>query len=422
MTISPPSKVDHYISKPLSVLASGVDSLVLTIDVTWEDDSFFEYLTSMKDIAKELDGTVPVILGKNHLDEPLLFLLQPFGTKGYEWILNGKDFSLRIGNWLEPQSRPSIIAEIRSEALWALGPLLSVEILFALLHDAKATFEQVKASRIDLCVDLLLSEKTWDINLNKYLSTRATYRAAHFHNSTLTGISIGKGKLAARLYDKPLEITQKSKKFWMYGIWGIDSVPENLRLIRVEAQFRREGIKELGLDTVSDFFLHPENLWAYFAENWLKFQTNPGKHHTQRKTLPFWKTVQKGFLGVQDAIPLIRCKSIQTKKKQQFAQTAGALTSLIAIDHEEQGYSLDHETTIDDTLATFKEYSQVSGKNDFELNIDILTKRAKHHKAKKKMLDVHKQRTDHGLPCNLPIDSLKLEGQEKWKNFLQQKN
>jgi hypothetical protein len=358
----------------------------------------------MKELAKSNDEIVAIQLGKNNLDEPLLFTLQPFGTKGYEWILNGKDFSLRIGNWLEPKSRPSIIAEIRSEALWALGPKTSVEILIFLLNDSKASIKTIKVSRIDLCIDLLLPEKTWGFNLVKYIGTRATYRAVHFHNSTLTGISIGKGKIAARLYDKPLEITQKSKKFWMYDIWGIDSTPEDLRIIRIEAQFRREGIKELGLDSVSDFFLHPENLWSYFANNWLKFQNNPGKHHTQRKTLPFWKTVQKGFLGVQDALPLIRCKSIQTKKLQQFAQAAGSLTSLIAIDHEERGYPVGHETTIDDTLSTFKKYSQLTGKNDFELGIDIMTKRAKHHKAQKKMLTTHKKRMEEGFPCNLPID------------------
>lgn len=403
MTISPPSKVDSNSLKPLSVLAAGVDSLVVTIDVTWEDDSFFEYLTTMKDLAKSNEGPVAIQLGKNNLDEPLLFLLQSFGTKGYEWILSGKDFSLRIGNWLEPQSRPSVIAQIHSEALWALGPHTSVEILLFLLNDSKASIKTIKASRIDLCVDLLLPEKKWDINLIKYLNTRATYRAVHFHNITMTGISIGKGKIAARLYDKPLEIIQKSKKIWMYDIWGIKSIPEDLRLIRVEVQFRREGIKELGLDSVSDFLLHPENLWAYFANRWLKFQNNPGKHHTQRKTLPFWKTVQKGFLGVQDALPLIRCKSIQTKKLQQFAQAAGSLTSLIAIDHEERGYPIGHETTIDDTLSTFKKYSQSTGKSDFELGIDIMTKRAKHHKAHKKMLTTNKQRMDHGFPCNLPI-------------------
>lgn len=404
MTISPPSKVAPESLKPLSVLASGVDSLNITINVNWENDSFFQYLAAQKEIAKIYGGPIAVKLAGSSQVETLLFQIQPYGSKGYEWVLNGNDYSLKIGNWLEPISRPSIVAEIRSETLWALGPITAVETLLNLLNNAKASFESIKASRIDLCVDILLPEKTWDLNLIKYAVSMAALKSPYFYYASLTGISIGRGKVSARLYDKPLEIRQKSKKFWMYDLWGITEIPEHLKLIRVEVQFRREALKSLGLETLSDFFQHPENLWAYFSKDWLKFQNNPGKHHTQRHTLPFWKVATNGFLGVQNPEPLIRCKSLSTKKSQHIAQAAGLLNSLIAIEQEESNLPLEHETSQAESLRRFGKALTGTGKTDFEHNNDILIKRAKNNQTRIKMAEVQEKRMALGFPCNLPIE------------------
>lgn len=404
MTISPPSKVYRIPSYPAPILASGVDTLDLAIDVVWKDESFFEYLSEMKALAQQEEKDVAITFGARDGQAPLLLAIKPHGNKGHEWVLHGNDYSLTIGNWLKPKTRPSIMAHIHSEALWSLGPEASLDILLTLLRQSGARMQGVKPSRVDLCVDYLMPEKLWSLNLLKYKVTRAAYCASHIRHNALTGISIGKGKIAARLYDKPLEIKQKSKKFWMYDVWGIQSVPEGYRIIRIESQFRREAIKELGIDLTGDLFDHLDNMWAYFSQEWLKFQNNPGKHHLSRKTLPFWATIQNGFFGVQDARPLIRCQSLQTKKKQLAAQAYGTASSFIAIEQEEKGEALGHETTLKNSLHSLGQYFEQNGKNEFELNIDIFTKRAKYHKAKTKMLEVHKQRNALGFPSNLPID------------------
>ncbi|MBU4357557.1 MAG: hypothetical protein KJ822_19750 [Proteobacteria bacterium] len=404
MTNSPPSKVDRIPTCPSSILASGVDSLVLTIDVIWKDDSFFKYLASMKAIAKQEEKDVAITIGSREGREPLLLSIKPFGTKGHEWILQGDDYALTIGDWLEPKSRPGINATIRSETLWALGPEIAVTILLDLLTSSGARIQRVKPSRVDLCVDYLMPERQWSRNLEKYMVTRAVDCSPHSRHKVFSGFSLGKGSVVGRLYDKPLEISQKSKKFWMYNVWGIESVPEGYRIIRVEGQFRRAAIKELGIDSVADLFGHLDNLWAYFSKAWLKFQNNPGKHHLLRKTVPFWKTIQNGFYGVQGAHPLIRCKSLQTKKKQIAAQVYGLLNSFIAIEQEEKGAAIGQETTMGNSLARLGDYFKQDGKNEFELNIDIITKRAKHNKAKTKMLEVDKRRSTMGFPSNLPIE------------------
>ncbi|MEW6521590.1 MAG: hypothetical protein AB1461_19500 [Thermodesulfobacteriota bacterium] len=404
MTISPPAKVNSSILSPFQVLTSGIDSLYLAIDIKWENEGFFEYLGQMKSLAIQNEKDTAIIIRNQDDQEIWLCTIKPHGSKGHEWVLTGSEFSLTIGNWLKPKSRPSIMAEIRSETLWRLGPNEAVEFLLHVLTQAGASIEAVKPSRVDLCVDMVLPQELWTVDLMPYRVTRACYAAPHYFNNDLTGISIGRGKVSARLYDKPLEIRQKSKKFWMYDVWGIDTVADEFKVIRIESQFRREAIKELGIESIYELLTHTENLWAYFSRDWLKFQGNPGKHHTQRNTLEWWQIVQKGFLGVQNATPLIRCKALSTKKKQLFAQTYGTMNSMIAIDQDTKYLPLQHEISLEQYLPDFLDYAKQVGKNEFELNIDIFNKRAKYQRTREKMAEVHRKRESLGFPSNLPVE------------------
>ena len=90
----------------------------------------------------------------------------------------------------------------------------------------------------------------------------------------MKGISIGKGNISARLYDKPLEIKQQSKKYWMYDVWGINKndLDDNHKIIRVEFQLRRELIKDLGANYFEDLLKGYGKIWAYCTQKWLKFQ------------------------------------------------------------------------------------------------------------------------------------------------------
>lgn len=330
--------------------------------------------------------------------------IKPHGTKGYEWIITGNDFSLIIGNWDKPRSKPSVMAQISSEGLWRLGPVVAVDFLTELISCSGGKIVSNKISRVDLCIDMTFPAKVWTMNLINYVVSRATYTAPHFHNRKLTGLSIGKKKIAARLYDKPLEIKQKSKKFWMFNIWGIRTVPDSLKIIRIEFQLRREVIKDLGLDQIESLFNHCDNLWAYCSKEWLKFQSRPGKHHTQRKTFRWWKIIQDGFLGIQAATPLIRYKSIRSKQDQLLAQTLGTLESIHALDCELGNFPADQDTTSTELLKTLRQHLGKRRKKDEELTKDIKDKRAKYHKASAKSLEVHKKRQELNLPSNLTVD------------------
>ncbi len=395
MTISPPANVKHVPIEDSKVLCSGIDTLYLAINVKWINDQLFQYLEQYKNIAidEEREATVE-LKAKN---DSCLFNIQPYGTQGYQWFLLGHDYALKIGNWMKPKSRPSILAEIRSEALWSEGPRKAVRRLLHLLKGSRAEIESVKPSRVDLCLDMIFPEELWKMELIDYRVTRANYAAPHFFNSTLTGISIGKGNLSARLYDKVLEINQKSKKTWMHEIWGMNLPPDGFKIIRVEFQIRREAIKELGLDTAADLLHYSSNLWAYCTEKWLKFQNNPGKHPNQRKTFDWWKIVQKGYSNEQKACPLVRIQACCADIERLCGQIYGSSTSMLAVKLDSEGQDI--ETVNSEYLVeAFKDGLTNKAITDAKLNKDVMKKRARYDRRKAKVRAAYRMRKELGLP------------------------
>lgn len=380
MTISPPANVKN----DSVVYASGIDTLVLAIDAVWENETVFRYLEVLKDQARHENSDYSGILmtADDSLEFP--FDIKPHGTDGYAWLISNKEYVLKIGNWTAPKSRPSLMVEIKSETLWRRGVNESLEWIAWLLEGVGAHLQVIKPSRVDLCLDLCLPVSIWSMAIMDYAVTRADDYAPYFKDRVLTGISIGKGHIQARLYDKALEILQKSKKYWMYVVWGLDALPEQKRMIRIEYQIRREILKELGIENITDLHQKLPNLWSYCTRKWLKFQDQPGKHHTARKTLEWWQIVQDGFQGVQDAEPLIREKAYRQDKKQLTMQTYGLLTSLKAAELEQQEQSIDKTVRLEECFNTLRRELIFNGKNSNDMNERIIRKRARHHRAKTK--------------------------------------
>ncbi len=399
MTISPPAKVKNHPVEEFVVMASGIDSLNLAIDVNWGMvPSLFLYLEDLKAKAKESgEECRGSIRTADDLSE-WHFTIPPYGAKGYEWILNGKDFTFKIGTWLEPKSMPSILVEIRSETLWHLGAKESVEFIIDLLIAKGGKHITVKPSRVDMCVDLLGPRDFWGAHLVDFAVTRAKYSATHFDNRRLTGISIGRGVMTARLYDKPLEIRQQSKKFWMYDIWGISEVPEGQIIVRVEFQLRRESIVALGLRSADELFEFHANAWKYCSEKWLKFQSNPGKHHTQRKTFSWWNVIQEGFRGAQGVTPLVRCRAIAQQKDQFKNQLIGAWSSLLALDNNENDNGIDSAKAFGNSVFEIFKYKKALEENGRNFTEIIQKKMAKNSRLISKQSKALLERQKNGFP------------------------
>jgi len=399
VTISPPAKVKTSDESAI-ILASGIDTLYLTINVEWASDQLFTYLADLKEQAINLDSEVSGDLASVEGEQSWPFEIKCFGSNGYEWILLGKEFVLKIGNWLKPKSRPSVMVEIGSETLWHLGPVQTVQKILNILLAAKGTRLAVKASRIDLCVDLLLPADLWHPGILDYAVTRAHDLRSHWKHGKFTGFGVGKGKLSARLYDKALEIETKSKKYWLFDIWGLTEIPEGYKAIRVEYQLRRQAITELGMNCPDDVFQFGSNAWAYCSQYWLKFQDRPGTHHTQRNTLPWWQQVQTGYQGAQNAHPLIRAKALRADKKQIMQQAFGLLSSLTAIQQEELHEKIGTDADLAECLMALFNGSELLDAKKRNFGEKVTAKRAKYSRSKQKAEEVAILRRSLGFPNN----------------------
>lgn len=380
MTLSPPANVK---TGDYQILSSGIDTLYLTLDLVWDDDSLFKEFDRLKEESRSMGYEAEGLLKTLDGSKSLKFNMMPYGSSGgYTWILKSKDYLIKIGNFLTPCSRPGIKLEIRSEALWRMGAENAVMWILELIKGVGTSIIYIKVSRADLCLDMAVPSELWSPSIMDYVVTDARserdYKQIH---SCFEGVDLGKGKIRNRIYDKPKEIIQKSSKTWMYEIWGIENVPSDKRIIRTEFQLTREGIKELGIGAVPDLFEKDINVWRYLTESWLKFQDRPGTHHTQRTTLDWWIKVQDGYKGSQNAIPAIRTKAIKTDKERLFQQALGLLTSLQAAELEENSIEHNQQVRIEDCVSTFlKEFSK-NRKYGEVLNDRIKRKRPRYYRA-----------------------------------------
>lgn len=332
MTNSPPPIVPGTIPVGARVLASGFDTLVLALDVAWQDDSFLLTLGELKRAAAD-SGEDQALLLSDAEGQPIgPFAVKPYGVRGYEWLLTSADCTMRIGRWLQPGSRPGVMLELGSEVLWRLGAEVAVRRALEALEAQGGHVVVAKASRVDVCLDVLLPRSEWSPALLPLCVCLARSRSMHLSNSSFSGLSLGRGVVVARLYDKALEIATKSRdKAWMYRVWGLESVPEGHVVARIEFQLRREALKSLQLETIQDVFGQRGRVWAYCTEQWLELRADPGKQHHQRETLDWWRMVQRGFDGAQPGNALLREAAVNVQRKQLEAQLKGFASSLAAL-------------------------------------------------------------------------------------------
>jgi len=341
MTISPPSNVKVFQSGSISVLASGIDSLSVSLQIEWQSTRLFELLTILKVEAKKTEQDQPARLEVGSDKADWLFVVKPHGKDGYEWILTGSEMTLKVANWQSPKQRPSVMVDIRSETLWTHGLDAAVNRVLSLIEVMDGLCLVVKPSRVDVCVDVLLPADVWEEELRKHFVTRAHQVNPHFRNGALTGFSIGRGVTSARLYDKALEIETKSGKVWMYDIWKLRFVPPDFRVIRVEFQVRRERLKELGCNTWTRLQVNLPGLWNYCAKHWLRLVEDASAHHTQQVLFPWWQVVVDGFVGAQGANELVREKTFSVELARHANQIVGGLGSIVAIESGDDFIDMD---------------------------------------------------------------------------------
>jgi len=389
------AQVAECVGEAGRILASGVDSVDLSLYVTWRNEDFFKLLENLKANAKANGAAMPGAI--EALGDRWIFNVKAHGSEGYAYLITSAEFELKVLQAMRPRQRPSVVISIRSATLWHRGVVESVDWMLELLRTQGAIIDKAMIGRGDPCADILVRDSLFNTDLKRHAVKRARQTTSHDDGDLTTGLKFGAGSILARLYDKPLEIETKSKKFWMYDIWQLKEVPPGHRIIRVEFQIRREAFKELGIDTIWQFTNYARNLWAYCTQNWLKFQDRPDLHHTQQRTMPWWSTIQNGFLGGQRGCPLVRAKQVGANKMQLAQQMFGQLTSLLALDSDGD-ITPGGEIQIEQPLSTVIESAELIGMTPSKCFEQVRRKLAKQVKSVSKFLEAEEKREALGLP------------------------
>ncbi len=332
---TPSSNVKLGDGEAARVLASGDDSLYLSLDVEWEPLSLV-MLMEWKEQAK-LNEADTAVLFKVSNSDGCAFGLKAFGIQNYAYVLKGKEYDLSIGNWALPKKTiPSVLVQIHAETLWRLGEQAAVERLIALIVEAGGNVQAVRVSRADVCVDLLLPASTWVPAIQDEAVTRAATWGSYRWRRAFTGVTYGKGEVVGRIYDKMAEIKTKSGKWWLLDVWKINGVDESCRVVRVEFQLRRAALKEMGVDTWEDWKAKRAGVWKYCCSSWLRMVDDPKKHHTMQTVQPWWVIAQTGYDGADKACEAVRVKACRVDRKQLVQQIVGLVSAVAAVDLQDE--------------------------------------------------------------------------------------
>lgn len=322
-------------------VGSGVDTLYLNVAYaslqdaqqkkpeTLDSDLAYQ-LDDLKSLAKEQETEVPTPWYFHNV--PLM--LHPFGTgQGqWSWLLTHPHFNLTVAHG----RLNGIIAQVRvsSSFLWShewCGSALAEIHDFLMVIFGERIYLQV--SEVHLCTDVINWKPDADDWQRRFIS-RAVSDDIHLAPDTedpdkairalrqwkdLSTLQFGRasGRLYVVIYNKSLEIEQKSKKVWMYDLWSKEKendVPVwdgKSEVWRVEARFKRPFLHTSGIEGAYDFLNHVKDIWGYavghayggddgMPDGWLRLAI-PGTdtNRTRWEVDPAWKVVQGAFDEVE---------------------------------------------------------------------------------------------------------------------------
>jgi hypothetical protein len=164
--------------------------------------------------------------------------------------------------------------------------------------------------------------------------TRARIIRSHYVNHEFTGWSIGDGgQLVCRLYDKFLEVITKSAAVYLFDLWAAAGWDSDQPVFRLEAQFRRGVLDQLGISTVDHLQTNQRGMWRYFSEDWLRLTIpdDSNKNPSRWPTHPLWNKLATVPWGDQDQPKLKRFRKERIPRDERiFPAGLGYISSFMA--------------------------------------------------------------------------------------------
>jgi len=310
------------------ILRAGIDSLYLSfsgrLDSTRDKELATKKLTAQS--SEEVKrASAQLILADHRL------AVAERGKGKFSYVLSDNWYHISVSS-REAQDMPLAYVQVSSEVLTLAGYGAACSKLHTLIAALGRIAHKPKISRIDLCVDFVWEADLDFIHPSQWV-TRATQKHTYFNNNALSGWVIGAGgDISARLYNKTLEI-KKSHKDYLKSVWAKAGWDDEQTVWRLEFQFRRQVLKELGVEFTSQIESNLSGLWRYATTKWLKLTLPSNTDDTQSRwpMHPLWMMLTKADWGVKTHQPLTRITKARVPTDHRlFFHGLGSITSFMA--------------------------------------------------------------------------------------------
>jgi hypothetical protein len=298
----------------MPIVADNIDTLILNVKLRQD---FPLELAQQLDVLKEAsqEAEEDVVTDYTFAGERLF--IRPHGAgKQWRWILHAPSLHLEVGLGKHTQ----IVAKVRLSAayLWATEIGDALTQVYGFLTGLLGSEPFLQVSEAHLCVDVA----GWELAVGDAAAfvTSGHRRGLRLEDEdetqpalqiNLNGRRCGTldfSKGAAHsccIYDKTKEITV-SRKDWMHEVWKRNGWDGEARVTRVEFRYKRECLREMGVEEAYAFLDQISSLWAYSTKQWLR-HTLPSSDRNKARwpTSPLWEQVQQAtFFG--DEVPAVR--------------------------------------------------------------------------------------------------------------------
>lgn len=256
----------------------GVDSLYLSypgqLSETVDTD-----LRELKRLAQERDDLAAKAqyqLGGH------LFEVKDKSSGLFPFTLEDDAFQIRLSAH-HAKALPMAYVKLSSRYLSHQAPADAEAHLRSLLYPL-GEVGAPKVSRIDLFVDFASSVDMESWKRSAWV-TKASSVSQYAQDQAFTGWLVGAGgPLMARLYNKRIEL-RKSGKTYLEPLWREAGWDGEQAVWRLEFQFKREVLDQLGLSSVPGVLGNLNGLWSYATTEWLKL-TIPSESDQTRSRWP----------------------------------------------------------------------------------------------------------------------------------------
>lgn len=350
------------ITCPLTVV-NGLDFLKVSFWLEWDSTELFRELEALKTLVQFTeDNSIPY-----HAPGGFDWNLHRTGTSRYSYRLTSGDLTLLLNTRKSDGVVPTARLEIGSLSCWSPGFFTIYERMIKWLKALGASIAKEIVSEVHLAANFIQT----DINAlgiedeNRWVSRVHKFNI-HWDRRKLSGITMGKGDIMLRIYDKVLELRNSPHKQVVFAeIWKA-FVYDQFPVTRVEFQIRRAVINEFEnkIITVKNLLFSFQALWTYCTHSWSRFCSKAvDRNHNQSKANNafFWDTVaQLDWTGVHkvERKKRRRNKSLDHIRANMrgMAMTAGAFHD-ISSDDLEQIIEISQNIISVDLSRLFKEDS-----------------------------------------------------------------